>query len=57
MITPSSLFVIVGDVRLLLVAVSVLVQLKDLSASVLQNGGLVDSGTGTSRLGLVALLQ
>ena len=55
--TSPGLFVIADEVRLLLLAGSVTVQLKDLSASILQNGGLVDSGTGTSMLGLVALLQ
>ena len=54
--TSPGLFVIADEVRLLLLAGSVTV-LKDLSASILQNGGLVDSGTGTSMLGLVALLQ
>ena len=51
------MFVIADDVRLLLVAENVTVQLKDLSASVLQHGGLVDSGTGADTLAVVALLQ
>ena len=46
-----------NDARLLVVAGGVTCQLKDLGAQVLEDGGLVNGGTRTNTLGVVALLQ
>ena len=45
------------DARLLVVTGGVASQLKDLGAQVLEDGSLVDGGTGANTLGVVALLQ